>query len=67
MMEGKETYKNSYEYLQNLCIQNTTGEVYIEYSKLDTESAGQLRKLINQFVSKRKKEVFAVIQKCDCE
>lgn len=66
-MEGKDTYKSSYDYLQNLCIQNTTNQVYLEYSKLDAESANQLRQLIHNFVCKRKREVFNVVQKCDCK
>lgn len=66
-MEGKDTYQKSYDYLKNLCIQNTTGKVYIEYSKLDAESAKQLRELIHRFTCKRKNEVLTIIQKCGCE
>lgn len=63
-MEGLETYKSSYDYLTNVCKQNMTDQVIINYNKMDLESEKQLRELIHNFTIRRKREIFSVIQKC---
>ena len=66
-MEGLETYKSSYDYLSNICKQNMTDQVLIDYNKMDLESEKQLRELIYNFVIRRRREIFAVIQKCESD
>ena len=64
-MEGKETYKTAYDYLNTLCKKNLTNNIDIDYNKLDSNSEEILRKLIDNFIRKRKAEIFTIIQKCD--
>lgn len=64
-MEGKETYKAAYDYLNTLCKKNLTNNIDIDYNKLDSNSEEILRKLIDNFIRKRKAEIFTIIQKCE--
>lgn len=62
-MESEGVFKESYDYLEQLCKQNMTGQVTIDYSKLDCKSAGELKDMIHGFVFRRRKEIGKVIFK----
>lgn len=57
-MEGRETYQESYNYLNKLENSNNGSNVLIEYGKLDTKSKGELMELISQFCRRRKREIY---------
>ena len=58
-MEGIVTYESSYEYIK-LLNKDLLAEVplTIHFSKLDTETAGQLRKSIANILSDRSHEIY---------
>ena len=62
-MESENVFKESYEYLEQLCKENMTDKVTIDYSKLDDRSKGELKDIIQRFVFRRKKEIGRVIFK----
>lgn len=60
-MESERIYRESYKYLDEICRQNTTGEIRIDYCQLDEKSRGELKDIINRFVVRRKHEIGRVI------
>lgn len=62
-MESECIFKEAYEYLDQLCKENMTGQVTIDYSKLDDKSKGELKDMIQGFIFRRKKEIGKVIFK----
>jgi hypothetical protein len=65
-MEGRETYKQAYDYLDKLCRNSTSDQFTINYNNLDGESEKQLRDLICNFIKRRKAEIYnGILVKCD--
>lgn len=60
-MESISTYEESYKQIGDLLKQNTTGTLNIDFSKLDTETAGELRRAIDNVLLRRRKEVGVMV------
>lgn len=60
-MESEKVFMDSYNYLEELCKNNTTDSITIDYNKLDCKSKGELKDLIQRFVIRRKNEIGKVI------
>lgn len=68
-MEGKKVYEDSLEELKRLekAVSMTFGTVDVNFSKLDRETAGQLKRSMYQVITKRKHEVESVIMNTNVE
>lgn len=60
-METNSIYEESYDQIKKLIKANTTSSITIEYDKLDTESAGEIRGAIDRALLRRKREVEYVV------
>lgn len=60
-MEGKGIYTDSYNVIEKLIKDNTTGHINIDYSKLDERTAAELRSNITKVLIKRRGEVYRTI------
>jgi hypothetical protein len=61
-MEGITTYESSYEYIKMLTKDLISGQpIAINFAKLDTESAGAIRKVLSETLSQRSTEVYNII------
>ena len=60
-MESEKIFLESYNYLEEICKNNTTDNLTIDYNKLDCKSKGELKDLIQRFVIRRKNEIGKVI------
>lgn len=60
-MEGKSIYEESFNVLSKLAKQNTASKITIEFNKLDTKTASELRSAIAQVITSRKAELTKVI------
>lgn len=60
-MDSRDTYEESYEYINKLSTQNMTDVITIDYKKLDEISRGELRSAINKVCVKRKREIYGNI------
>ena len=60
-MDSRETYEESYAYINKLAAQNMTDVVTIDYSKLDEISKGEFRAAINKVCVNRKREIYGNI------
>lgn len=60
-MEGKGIYTDSYNVIEKLIKDNTTGYINIDYSKLDERTAAELRSNITKVLIKRRGEVYRTI------
>lgn len=61
-MEGITTYESSYEYIKMLTKDLISGQpIAINFAKLDTESAGAIRKVLSETLSQRSTDVYNII------
>lgn len=61
-MEGIATYEDSYEYMKMLTKDLLSEQpISINFDKLDTDSAGTIRKAIAEALSKRSSAVYNII------
>lgn len=61
-MEGITTYESSYEYIKMLTKDLISGQpIAINFAKLDTESAGAIRKALSETLSQRSTDVYNII------
>ena len=65
-MEGKEVYKASYNYIEDLMKLSCTDNLTIDFDRLDCNTKGELKDAIYGVLRKRKLEVGKVIFKPDC-
>lgn len=61
MMESDKTYEESYKVICNLLKQCTCDSISIDFTKLDKQTAGELRQAIDKVLLRRKKEVGVMI------
>ncbi len=60
-MEGNNVYTDSYNTIEKLIKDNTTGHININYDKLDERTAAELRSSITKVLIKRRGEVYRTI------
>jgi len=65
-MEGKEVYRESYEYIEDLLKLSCTDNLTIDFNRLDCNTKGELKDAIYTVLRKRKLEVGKVIFKPGC-
>lgn len=65
-MEGKEVYKESYEYIEDLLKLSCTDSLTIDFNRLDCNTKGDLKDAIYNVLRKRKLDISKVIFKSDC-
>lgn len=65
-MEGKEVYKDSYDYIEDLLKLSCTDSLTVDFSRLDCNTKGELKDAIYGTLRKRKLEIGKVIFKSDC-
>lgn len=67
-MEGQRTYEDSYKYIKELLKENTGGGVVtIEYKKLDSTTAKEIREALNRVLLNRRAATWSIASKCSCE
>lgn len=65
-MEGKEVYRESYDYIEDLLKLSCTDNLTIDFNRLDCNTKGELKDAIYNVLRKRKLEVGKVIFKPGC-
>ena len=65
-MEGKEVYRESYDYIEDLLKLSCTDNLTIDFNRLDCNTKGELKDAIYTVLRKRKLEVGKVIFKPGC-
>lgn len=60
-MESLAIYEESYKQIGHLIRQNTTDTLNVDYTKLDRETAGELRRKIDEVLLRRNKEVASMV------
>lgn len=60
-MEALSIYEESYKQIGHLLRQNTTDNLNVDYTKLDKETAGELRRKVDEVLLRRNKEVATMV------
>lgn len=60
-MEALSIYEESYKQIRHLLKQNTTDNLNVDYTKLDKETAGELRRKVDEVLLRRNKEVATMV------
>ena len=57
-MQSRESYQESYDYLNSIKKNLNTGDIKIEVKKLDEKSKAELIDLLNKFCIRRTSEIY---------
>lgn len=63
-MEGNNVLEISYNHIKTLERNNCTDSLTIEYNKLDTVTAGELKDAIAMVLRRRKRDVYIGLMGC---
>ena len=61
-MESVKVYEDSYRELNKILKSNNTGKLEVDFTKLDEETAMEIRAVIKNTVTARKHKLYEVLQ-----